>query len=72
MAKKVVSQNGHDRLEEAIALLINNEAALAARLTESDKRHAENELRWLELKQQSDERFARIEKDMASIVQVAQ
>ncbi|MGH7136631.1 MAG: hypothetical protein ACREHD_12890 [Pirellulales bacterium] len=27
MAKKVASQNGRDRLEEAIALLINNEAA---------------------------------------------
>lgn len=84
MAKKVASQNGHDRLEEAIALLIQNEAALAARLVDSDKRQAEidkrqaenerlhlkNDRRWLKLKQQSDERFARIEKDMASIIQV--
>jgi predicted nucleic acid-binding Zn-ribbon protein len=84
LAKKVTSQNGHNRLEEAIALLIQNEAALAARLVESDKRHAESdqrhaenerlhleyERRWLELKQQSDERFARVEKDIASIIQV--
>lgn len=72
-----MSQNGHNRLEEAIALLIQNEAALAARLAESDRRHAEserlhleNERRWLELKQQGDERYARIERDIGSIIQV--
>ena len=84
MAKKVTSQNGHDRLKEAIALLIQNEAALAAHLTDSDKRQAEvdkrqaenerlrmkNERRWLKLEKQSDKRFARIEKGMASIIQV--
>jgi hypothetical protein len=84
LAKKAASQNGHDRLEEAIALLIQNEAALAARQAESDKRQAENERlhlenqrlhlqnerRWFKLKKQSDERFARIEKQMASIIQV--
>ena len=84
LAKKGASRNGHDRLDEAIALLIQNEAALAARLMESDKRHAESdkrhadnerlhleyERRWIELNQQSDERFARIEKDIASIIQV--
>lgn len=84
MAKKGASQNSHDRLEEAIALLIQNEAALVARQADSDKRQADNDKRqaelerlhlknercWLELKRQSDERFARIEKDMASIIQV--
>ncbi len=48
-------RNGsHDRLEEAMALLINNQAAFVAQLRENDRLRAE-------LKRESDERFARIE-----------
>jgi hypothetical protein len=63
LARKGAAQNGHDRLEEAMALLIQNEAAFVSRLAENDKRLAENE-------RATSERFARIEKDMAAILRV--
>jgi hypothetical protein len=48
------SNGSHDRLDEAMALLINNQAAFVAQLRENDRLRAE-------LKRESDERFARIE-----------
>jgi hypothetical protein len=77
LAKKVATQNGHQRLEEALALLVQNQAAFVNRFSETDRAHAEAEQRrlelerqHLELKQQSDERFARIEAQMAEIIRV--
>jgi hypothetical protein len=45
MAKKTStsSHNGHDRLEEAIAILIQNEASFVARLSETQRLHTEFE-----------------------------
>ena len=63
MARKSAAQNGHDRLEEAMALLIQNEAAFVNRLAETDRRIADND-------RTAAERFARIEKDMAAILRV--
>jgi hypothetical protein len=63
LAKKETPKNGHNRLEEAIALLIQNEAAFVGRLAESDKRASEFE-------RVTSERFARIEKDMAAILRI--
>ena len=63
MAKKSAPQNGHDRLEEALAILIQNQAALVARQSETDRLH-------LEFERASTERFARIEKQMAEIIHV--
>ncbi|MBW3542504.1 MAG: hypothetical protein KY476_19755 [Planctomycetes bacterium] len=81
MAKKGTTQNGRDRLEEAMALLIQNEAAFVGRLADSDKRFAESDRRFAEMERTSAqrfaeteranaERFARIEKDMAAILRV--
>jgi hypothetical protein len=77
LAKKVIPKNGNGRLEEALALLIQNEAAFVARLSESDQRHAEIERQHLEFKRldleyrrQTNKRFARIEAQMAEIIRV--
>lgn len=56
MAKKNVTQNGRDHLEEAMALLIQNQAAFLGRLAEMDRVSAE--------------RFSRIEADIAAILRV--
>jgi hypothetical protein len=53
-----------------MALLIQNEAAFVARLSETDRLHSELERRHLELKRESDERFARIEAKMGEIIRV--
>jgi hypothetical protein len=63
LARKTTPQNGHDRLEEAIALLIQNQAAFVGQLAEANRERAE-------LKRESDERFARIEAQMAEIIRV--
>jgi hypothetical protein len=63
LAKRNATPNGHDRLEEALATLIQNQAAFVERLAENDQRYQE-------LKCESDERFARIESQMAEIIRV--
>jgi hypothetical protein len=55
--------NGHSRLEEAMALLIQNQAAFVSQMADSNRQQ-------VELKRQSDERFARIEAQMSEIVRV--
>jgi hypothetical protein len=69
-----VRRNGRQRLEEALAMLVQNEAEFVARLSdsdrrqaESDKRHAENERLRLQYEREAAERFARIEAQMAEI-----
>jgi hypothetical protein len=56
MPAKRAHQNGHERLEEAMAMLIQNQAAFLGRLSETERVSAE--------------RFARIEGDMAAILRV--
>jgi hypothetical protein len=56
LARKVATQNGHERLEEAMAMLIQNHAAFLGRILETDR--------------VGSERFARIETDMAQIIRV--
>ena len=56
MARKSAFPNGHDRLDEAMALLIHNRAASLARLSENERA--------------TSERFSRIEADMAAILRV--
>jgi hypothetical protein len=63
MARKSTSPNGRDRLEEAMATLIQNQAAFVAQLAETNRAQ-------LEYKRESDERFARIEAQMAEIIRV--
>lgn len=70
MARKSTSQNGHGRLEEALAQLIQNEAAFVSQQAETNRRMAENERLYLQYKREADERFARIEAQMAEIIRV--
>jgi hypothetical protein len=63
LARKSTPPNGHDRLEEAMATLIQNQAAFVSRLAETDRRH-------LEFERETAERFARIEAQMAEIIRV--
>jgi hypothetical protein len=60
LARKRTPGNGSQRLEEAMALLIQNQASLLERLSETDQRFA----RMDERSARSDERFARIEERM--------
>ncbi len=63
MATRRTPQNGRERLEEAMALLIQNQAAFLGQLLETERTASERFAR-------IDERFARIEADMAAILQV--
>jgi hypothetical protein len=63
MARQRTSRNGHDRLEEAMATLIQNQAAFVSSLRETDRLHAQYQ-------RETAERFARIEAQMAEIIRV--
>jgi hypothetical protein len=43
VAKKATPQSGRDRFDEAVATLIQTQAAFLSRLTETDRRHLEFE-----------------------------
>ena len=70
MARKGATPNGHDRPEEAMAMLIHKQAAFVGRLSESDRQRLEMERRHLEFERETAERFARIEAQMAEIIRV--
>ena len=53
--------NGGIRLEEAMALLIQNQAAFLARASEIDARVADSDVSSKELRRENTERFAHIE-----------
>jgi uncharacterized membrane protein (UPF0182 family) len=63
VAKAASRQNGHARLEEALATLFQNQAAFVANQRETDRAHAQYE-------RESAARFARIEAQMAEIIRV--
>jgi hypothetical protein len=63
VARERPPKNGRDRLEEAMVLLINNQAAFVSSLRETDRLHAK-------LERETAERFARIEAQMAEIIRV--
>ena len=56
MAKKAMPENGHDRLEEAIAILIQNQATFLRDLAEIER--------------ETSARFRRIENDMTAILRL--
>src|SRR5262249_13221991 len=70
LARKGTPENGQNRLEEAMATLIQNQAALPSRMAETDRAHLEFERRHLEMKRETAERFPRIESKMAEIIRV--
>jgi hypothetical protein len=59
MARKNESRNG--RLEEAMATLLQNQAAFLARISAMDQRYSEMDQRYSEMERINSERFARIE-----------
>jgi len=63
MARKDPTQNGHDRLDEAMAMLIQNQAAFVGRQAKTDRLLAEYERR-------TSESIAGIKADMAAILRV--
>jgi hypothetical protein len=77
LARKSTQRNGDNRLEQAMEMLIQNQAAFLGRLSESEKhhleferRHLECERRHFEFERETAERFARIEAQMAEIIRV--
>lgn len=75
MSEKTAA-NGHG-LEEAMALLINNQAALVGRQAETDRaqvefqrQQVEFQRKHLEFEAETKERFLRIEGQMAEIIRV--
>jgi hypothetical protein len=63
MARQRASRNGHDRLEEAIATLIANQAAFVSDQRENARLHAQ-------LERETAESFAHIKAQMAEIIRV--
>lgn len=77
MAKKGQNGNGQDRLSEAMALLIQNQAAFVAQLKDSDHKHLEFQRQHLEFERKNmeferatQEQFAQIKAQMAEIIRV--
>jgi low affinity Fe/Cu permease len=77
VAKKSPESNGHSRLEEAMAMLIQNQAAFLSRASETDhvyaeseRRHLEFERRHFEFERSMDDRVSRIESQMKEVVRI--
>jgi hypothetical protein len=56
-----MAKSGNGRLEEAMALLIHNQAEFVAQLRETNAQHWEADKRMSEMARENRERFARIE-----------
>jgi low affinity Fe/Cu permease len=70
LAKKSPESNGHSRLEDAIATLIQNQAAFLSRASETDRLHLEFERRHFEFERSMDDRVSRIESQMKEVVRI--
>jgi hypothetical protein len=66
LKKKSNQNNGRERLEEAMAMLIQNEAAFVGRLSAADERFARMDQRFAQI----DQRFARMEADLETVLRV--
>lgn len=63
MAKRITRRTGNGRLEEALAALIQNQAAFLSHLSRMDERFARADERFAKM----DERFAKIDECFARI-----
>ena len=63
MKKNKTQENGQNHLQEAMTLLIQNQAAFLGRVSEMDRLSSERFAR-------IDERFARLETNMATVLRV--
>ena len=70
MAANGTSANGGDRLEEAMAVLIQNQATLVGQLSESERHQLEFQRRHVEYERETAERFARIEAQTSEIIRI--
>jgi predicted nucleic acid-binding Zn-ribbon protein len=71
MVKKSNPQNGNgNRLDEAMTSLIQAQAQLVASMAEANERHARFEREMLDIQKNTDERFSRIDKQIAEIIRV--
>ena len=57
------AKNGHSRLDEAMALLIGNQASFVASMADINSRHAE-------LEREANERVDRLEAQMREVVRI--
>ena len=70
MAKTPATSNGGGRLEEAMAVLIQNQAVFIQNQAAFNQNQAGVLSRMSEMDRASSERFARIEQDMSAILRV--
>jgi hypothetical protein len=70
LARKGTSPKGRDRLEEAMVMLVQNQAAFVNRLPETDRAHSEFERGHLEIQREIADRFAHIESQLKEIIRV--
>jgi len=68
MARRV--ETGRVNLQEAVALLIQNQAAFVREIAETNRRHEETNRRHEDWMRRSDERFARIEQELDEIKRI--
>jgi glutamyl/glutaminyl-tRNA synthetase len=70
LPRRPTASNGRDRLEEAIATLIQNQAAFVASHSEAEQRRLEMERRHLQYERETADSFAQIKTQMAEIIRV--
>jgi|ERR1051326_8251691 Mg2+ and Co2+ transporter CorA len=70
VAKKASQKGGQSKLDQAITLLINNQAAFVQQLAESNRDRAEMQRQHLEYQRESAARFARIQVHLAEIIRL--
>ena len=77
MAKKAATNNGHNRLDEALTLMIQNMAILTqnqatfiGQIAEIERATSDRFARIDERFARIDERFARVEQDMTAVLRV--
>jgi hypothetical protein len=70
LAKQSASANGRSQLEEAMALLIQNQASFLSDLREMERDRREMERDRREIERANSEHFLRIEATMTSILRV--
>jgi hypothetical protein len=72
MRRHTNGTTGSVLIEQAIATLVNNQAAFVAQLNENNKIRAEADLLSAQTRKEADLRFARIEKELEEIKAILQ
>jgi hypothetical protein len=72
MRRHTSGTTGSVLIEQAIATLVNNQAAFVAQLNENNKIRAEADLLSIQARKEADLRFSRIEKELEEIKAILQ